>query len=136
MSLQAAISEGGSDEEPLEPIDCQAVNHKIKRLQDLKEKSEKLKSNIPKENAQRLTTKSAKINHKIKRLQDLKEKSEKLKNSIQKENAQRHTTKSGKISGQCFNENCLGMIGTCGTFRATVNFLHPKVAQSPSHKTW
>ena len=53
MSLQAAIPEGDSEEEPLKPTDHQAINHKIKKLQDLKEKSEKLKSSIQKENAQR-----------------------------------------------------------------------------------
>ena len=53
MSLQAAIPEGDSEEEPLKPTDRQAINHKIKKLQDLKEKSEKLKSSIQKENAQR-----------------------------------------------------------------------------------
>ena len=46
MSLQAAIPEGDSEEEPLKPTDCQAINHKIKKLQDLKEKCEKLKSSI------------------------------------------------------------------------------------------
>ena len=50
-----------SKEEPLRPTDCQAINHKIKKLQDLKEKSEKLKSSIQKENAQRFTKKSGKI---------------------------------------------------------------------------
>ena len=53
MSLQAAIPEGDSEEKPLKPTDRQAINHKIKKLQDLKEKSEKLKSSIQKENAQR-----------------------------------------------------------------------------------
>ena len=52
-SLQAAIPECDSEEEPLKPTDRQAINHKIKRRQDLKEKSEKLKSSIQKENAQR-----------------------------------------------------------------------------------
>ena len=61
MSLQAAIPEGDSEEEPLQPTDRQAINHKIKKLQDLKEKSEKLKSSIQKENAQRFTKKSGKI---------------------------------------------------------------------------
>ena len=61
MSLQAAIPEGDSEEEPLKPTDRQAINHKIKRRQDLKEKSEKLKSSIQKENAQRFTKKSGKI---------------------------------------------------------------------------
>ena len=42
ISLQAAIPEGGSEEELLKPTDRQAVNNKIKRLQKLKEKSEKL----------------------------------------------------------------------------------------------
>ena len=42
MSLQAAIPEGDSEEEPSR----QAINYKIKKLQDLKEKSEKLKSSI------------------------------------------------------------------------------------------
>ena len=51
MSLQAAIPEGDSEEEPLKPTDRQAINHNIKKLQDLKEKSEKLKSSIQKENA-------------------------------------------------------------------------------------
>ena len=46
MSLQAAIPEGDSEVEPLKPTDRQAVSHKIKKLQDLKEKSEKLKSSI------------------------------------------------------------------------------------------
>ena len=31
MSLQAAIPEGDSEEEPLKPTDRQAINHKIKR---------------------------------------------------------------------------------------------------------
>ena len=61
MSLQAAIPECDSEEEPLKPTDRQAINHKIKKLQDLKEKSEKLKSSIQKENAQRFTKKSGKI---------------------------------------------------------------------------
>ena len=61
MSLQAAIPEGDSEEEPLQPTDRQAINHNIKKLQDLKEKSEKLKSSIQKENAQRFTKKSGKI---------------------------------------------------------------------------
>ena len=61
MSLQAAIPEGDSEEEPLKLTDRQAINHKIKKLQDLKEKSEKLKSSIQKENAQRFTKKSGKI---------------------------------------------------------------------------
>ena len=61
MSLQAAILECDSEEEPLKPTDRQAINHKIKKLQDLKEKSEKLKSSIQKENAQRFTKKSGKI---------------------------------------------------------------------------
>jgi len=38
MSLQAAIPEGYSEEEPLKPTNCQAINYKIKKLQDLKEK--------------------------------------------------------------------------------------------------
>ena len=46
MSLQAAIPEGDSEEEPLNPTDRQAINHKIKKLQNLKEKSGKLKSSI------------------------------------------------------------------------------------------
>ena len=50
-----------SKEEPLRPTDCQAINHKIKKLQDLKEKSEKLKSSIQKENTQWFTKKSGKI---------------------------------------------------------------------------
>ena len=49
MSLQAAIPKGDSEEEFLKPTDHQATNHKIKKLQDLKEKSEKLKSSIQKE---------------------------------------------------------------------------------------
>ena len=61
MSLQAAIPEGDSEEEPLKPTDRQATNHKIKKLQDLKEKSKKLKSSIQKENDQRFTLKSGKI---------------------------------------------------------------------------
>ena len=61
MSWQAAIPEGDSEEEPLKPSECQAINHKIKKLQDLKEKSEKLKSSIQKENAQRFTKTSGKI---------------------------------------------------------------------------
>ena len=61
MSLQAAIPEGDSEEEPLKPTDRQAINHKIKKLQDLKEKSEKLKSSIQEEHAQRFTKKSGKI---------------------------------------------------------------------------
>ena len=61
MSLQAAIPEGDSEEEPLKPTDRQAINHNIKKLQDLKEKSEKLKSSIQKENAQWFTKKSGKI---------------------------------------------------------------------------
>ena len=60
-SLQAAIPECDSEEEPLKPTDRQAINHKIKKLQDLKEKSEKLKSSILKENAQRFAKKSGKI---------------------------------------------------------------------------
>ena len=31
MSLQVAIPEGDSEEEPLKPTDRQAINHKIKR---------------------------------------------------------------------------------------------------------
>ena len=61
MSLQAAIPEGDSEEEPLKPTDRQAINHKIEKLQDLKEKSEKLKSSIQKEKAQRFSKKSGKI---------------------------------------------------------------------------
>ena len=61
MSLQAAIPEGDSEEEPLKLTDRQAINHKIKKLPDLKEKSEKLKSSIQKENARRFTKKSGKI---------------------------------------------------------------------------
>ena len=61
MSLQAAIPEGDSEEEPLKPTSRQASNYKIKKLQDLKEKSEKLKSSIQKENAQRFTKNSGKI---------------------------------------------------------------------------
>ena len=60
-SLQAAIPECDSEEEPLKPTDRQAINHKIKKLQDLKEKSEKLKSSIQKEKAQRFSKKSGKI---------------------------------------------------------------------------
>ena len=60
MSLPA-IPEGNSEEEPLKPTDRQAINHKIKKLRGLKEKSEKLKSSIQKENAQRFTKKSGKI---------------------------------------------------------------------------
>ena len=51
MSLQAAIPECDSEEEPLKTTDRQAINHKIKKLQDLKDKTEKLKSSIQKENA-------------------------------------------------------------------------------------
>ena len=51
MSLQAAIPEGDSEDEPLKPTDRQAINYKVKKLQDLKEKSEKLKSSIQKGNA-------------------------------------------------------------------------------------
>ena len=61
MSLQAAIPEGVSEEEPLKPTSRQAINYKSKKLQDLKEKSEKLKSSIQKENAQRFTKNSGKI---------------------------------------------------------------------------
>ena len=61
MSLQAAIPEGDSEEEPFTPSDRQAINHKIKKLQDLKEKSEKLKSSIRKEKAQWFTENSGKI---------------------------------------------------------------------------
>ena len=62
MSLQAAaIPEGDSEEEPLKPTEPKAINHKIKKLQDLKEKSEKLKSSIQKENAQWFIKKSGKI---------------------------------------------------------------------------
>ena len=32
ISLQSAIPEGGSEEEPLKPTDRQTINHKIKRL--------------------------------------------------------------------------------------------------------
>ena len=58
---QPSPPEGDSEEEPLKLTDRQAINHKIKKLQDLKEKSEKLKSSIQKENAQRFTKKSGKI---------------------------------------------------------------------------
>ena len=61
MSLQAAIPEGNSEEEPLKPTSREAMNYKIKKLQDLKEKSEKLKSSTQKENAQRFTKNSGKI---------------------------------------------------------------------------
>ena len=61
MSLQGAIPEGDSEEEPLKPTSRQAINYKSKKLQDLKEKSEKLKSSIQKENAQRFTKNSGKI---------------------------------------------------------------------------
>ena len=60
MSLQAVIPEGGPEEELPKPTDRQAINYKIKRLQELKEKSEKLKRSIQKENAQRFT-KSVKV---------------------------------------------------------------------------
>ena len=60
MSLQAAIPEGDSEEESLKPTSRQ-INFKIKKLQDLKEKSEKLKSSIQKENAERFTKNSGKI---------------------------------------------------------------------------
>ena len=49
MSLQAAIPEGDSEEEPLKPTDRQAINHKLKKCQDLREKPENLKSSIQKE---------------------------------------------------------------------------------------
>ena len=79
MSLQEAIPEGDSEEEALKPTERQAINHKIKKLQDLKEKSEKPKSrSIQKENAQRWIKKSGKII-------------------------------SGQECGQRFNEKCLGM---------------------------
>ena len=58
MSLQAAIPEGDSEGEPFTPSDRQAINHKIKKLQDLKKKSEKLKK---KEKAQWFTENSGKI---------------------------------------------------------------------------
>jgi len=61
MSLQEAIPEGDSEEGPLKPTDRQAINHNTKKLQDLKEKSEKLKSSIQKENAQQFTKKRGKI---------------------------------------------------------------------------
>ena len=61
MSLQAAIPEGDSEEEPLKPTNSQTINYKIKKLHDLKEKSEKLKSSIQKENAQRFTKNSGKV---------------------------------------------------------------------------
>ena len=61
MSLQAAIPEGDSEEEPLKPTSHQVINYKIKKLRDLKEKFEKLKSSIQKENAQRFTKNSGKI---------------------------------------------------------------------------
>ena len=61
ISLQAAIPEGVLEEEPLKPTDRQAINYKVKKLQELKEKSERLKSSIQKENAQRFTKKSGKI---------------------------------------------------------------------------
>ena len=61
MSLQAAIREGDSEEEPLKPTGRQAINYKIKKLPHLKEKSRKLKSSIQKENAQRFTENSGKI---------------------------------------------------------------------------
>ena len=61
LSLQAAIPEDNSEEEPLKPTDRQPINHKVKKLQDLKEKSYKLKSGIQKENAQRFNKKSGKI---------------------------------------------------------------------------
>ena len=50
---EAEEEKGDSEEEPLKPTDRQAINHKIKNLQDLKEKSEKLKSSIQKEHASR-----------------------------------------------------------------------------------
>ncbi|PFX30112.1 BTB/POZ domain-containing protein KCTD21 [Stylophora pistillata] len=61
MSLQAAIQERDSEEEPSKPTSHHAINYKIKKLQDLKENSEKLKSSIQKENAQWFTKKSGKI---------------------------------------------------------------------------
>ena len=63
LSLQAAIPEGDSEEEPSKPTSRQSINYrlKIKKLQDLKEKPEKLKSSIQKENAQRFTKNSGKI---------------------------------------------------------------------------
>ena len=51
MSLQAVIPEGDSEEKPLKPTSRQVINYKSKKLQDLKEKSEKLKSSIQRENA-------------------------------------------------------------------------------------
>ena len=81
LSLQAAIPEGDSEEEPLKPTSRQSINYrlKIKKLQDLKEKPEKLKSSIQKENAQRFTKNSGKII-------------------------------SGQECGQRFNEKCLERI--------------------------
>ena len=61
MSLQAAIPDGDSEEEPLKPTNRQAVNYKMEKLQDLKEKSENLKSSIQKENAQQFNRNSGKI---------------------------------------------------------------------------
>ena len=46
MSSQAAVPEEDSEEKPLKPTNRQAINSKIKKLRDLKEKSEKLKSSI------------------------------------------------------------------------------------------
>jgi hypothetical protein len=60
MSVKRTIPDGDSEEEPLKPTDRQTINYKIKRLQELKEKSENLKSIIQKEDAQRFT-KSEKI---------------------------------------------------------------------------
>ena len=61
ISLQAAIPEGDLEEEPLKPTSRQGINYKIKKLQGLKEKSEKLKSSIQKESAQWFTKNSRKI---------------------------------------------------------------------------
>ena len=60
MSVKRTIPDGDSEEEPLKPTDRQTINYKIKRLQELKEKSENLKSIIQKEDAQRFA-KSEKI---------------------------------------------------------------------------
>ena len=51
----------GHCKQQFKPTSRQAINYMIKKLQDLKEKSEKLKSSIQKEDAQRFTKNSGKI---------------------------------------------------------------------------
>ena len=60
------IQEGDSEEEPLKPTSRQAINYKIKKLQDLKEKSEKLKSSIQKGKAQRFTLGKSSVDKSVK----------------------------------------------------------------------